>query len=130
MKPDVKAGEACPMQSVSAVQRMQRPIRAGPRQYLSLHGATALHGVLKRGPSPLIICHFCIHSFYLVSLFRVHVTLSITSRVSPSQQERKPLTDVGHFMLVCNIVYVPIVAPYPSVQTIKRGKLMYRLCDW
>lgn len=30
----------------------------------------------------------------------------------PSQPETKPLTSVGHFILVCNIVYVPIVALY------------------
>lgn len=51
--------------SLSAVQWMWRPISAGPRQYLSLYGATALDRSM--GASPLRICHFCI--IFILTLF-------------------------------------------------------------
>lgn len=41
-------------------------------------------------------------------------------QVSPSQAERKLLTSVGHFIVVCNIVYVPIAALYHVYRLLKR----------
>lgn len=64
------------------------------------------------GASPLRICHFCI--VILMLLFFPFPPQYVVQNVSgfPSQPETKPLTSVGHFILVCNIVYVPIVALY------------------
>lgn len=68
------------------------------------------------GASPLRICHFCIivilMLFFFFKVLFFTSMLSKTCQVSPSQTERKPLTSVGHFILVCNIVYVPIAALY------------------
>lgn len=79
------------------------------------------------GASPLRICHFCIIFILMLFFFPfLHIMLSNTCQVSPSQAERKPLTSVGHFILVCNIVYVPIVALYHVYRLLKDEK-MYRL---
>lgn len=84
------------------------------------------------GASTIRICHFCITVilmlfFFLQSSF-LHIILSKTCQVSPSQAERKPLTSVGHFILVCNIVYVPIAALYHVYRLLKDDN-MYRICD-
>lgn len=67
--------------------------------------------------------------FFVLQSSFLHIMLSKTCQVSPSLQEMKPLTGVGYFILVCNIVYVPMVALYCVYRLLKEEKNMYRLCD-
>lgn len=79
------------------------------------------------GASPFTICHLCIIFILMLFLFFslkffLHITLSKTCQASPSQAERKPLTSVVLFILVCNIVYVSIAALYHLYRLLKDKK--------
>lgn len=68
---------------------------------------------------------WCSLFFFLEVLFS---TLCCPKRVKFLPPRQRGLTSVGHFILVCNIVDVPIAALYHVYRLLKDEK-MYRLCD-
>lgn len=89
---------------------------------ISIYGATAPRSLLGGlAAQNMSLLHYC-YSDALLFFFILHVMLSETRQVSPSQPETKPLTSGGHFILVCNIVCVPIVALYHVYRLLKRRK--------
>lgn len=74
-----------------------------------LCGATAPL-IAPQGASPLKMCHFFIY-FVLFCRFSEQTLVQNVSGFSPFPG-REGLTDVELVTLVCNIVYVPMVALY------------------
>lgn len=65
---------------------------------------------------------FFFKTFFFSFKVFLHVMLSTRCQVSATRAERKPLTGVGHFILVCNIVCVPIAALYHVYRLLKDEK--------
>lgn len=82
-----------------------------------LCGATAPL-IAPQGVSPLKMCHLFIYSDFVLFFF-LQKLWSKMCQISPPPRKRG-LTDVELVTLVCNIVYVPMVAPYHMYRLLKK----------